>query len=94
MGIQKQQLSGTLSGDTEAAIARDTFEGILETMSMTKESISKASRHAIECAKYSLVGEVSLISVIFQYGKQATHFIFAYYGFFTFRKLMMKIIKD
>ena len=82
MGIQKQQLPGTL------------FEGMLETMSRTKESIGRASRHAIECAKYSLVGEVSLISVIFQYGQQAAHFVFAYCGFFTFGKLMMKIVKD
>ena len=56
-----------------------------------KESIGRASLHAIDCAKYSPVGEVSLISVIFQYGKQAAHFIFAYCGFFTFGKLMMKI---
>ena len=72
----------------------DTFEGMLETLSRTKESIGKASCHAIECEKYSLASEVILISVIFQYGKQAAHFIFAYFGFFTFRKLMMKIIKD
>ena len=52
-----------------------------------KESIGRESHHAIECEKYSLVGEVSLISVIFQYGKQATHFIFAYCGFFTFWKI-------
>ena len=35
--------------------------------------------------------EVSLISVIFQYDKQAAHFIFSYYGFFTFEKLMVKL---
>ena len=73
MGIQKQQLPGTLSGDTKAAISRYTFEGMLETLSRTKESIGIASRHAIDYAKYSLVGEVSLIYVIFQYGNQATH---------------------
>ena len=28
-------------------------------------------RLAIDCAKYSLAGELSLISVIFQYGKEA-----------------------
>ena len=37
---------------------------------MTKEGVGRASRHAIECEKYSLASEVSLISVIFQYGKQ------------------------
>ena len=67
---------------------------MLETLSKTKDCIGRASRHAIECEKYSLAGEVSLISVIFQYGKQATHFIFYYCGFFTFGKLMMKIVKD
>ena len=51
--------------DTEATIASDTFEGMLEMLSRTKESIGRASRHTIDCAKYSLAGEVSLISVIF-----------------------------
>ena len=50
-------------------ISRDTFEGMLDTFSRTKESIGRASHHAIDCAKYSIVGEVRLISVIFQYGK-------------------------
>ena len=66
---------------TEASIARETFEGILKTLSRAKEIIGKASCHAIDCAKYSLVVEVSLISVIFTYGKQAAHFIFSYCGF-------------
>ena len=48
-----------------------------------KECIGRESHHAIDCAKYSLIVEVSLISVVFQYGKQAAHFIFAYCGFFT-----------
>ena len=59
-----------------------------------EESIGRASRHGIDCAKYSLAGEVSLIYVIFHYGKQAAHFIFACCGFFTFGKLLMKTIKD
>ena len=62
---------------TEATIARNTFEGILKMLSRTKEIIGKASRHAIDCAKYSLVVEVSLISVIFQYlNKQLILFYF------------------
>ena len=64
--LEWKSVGGTLNGDTEAAIARDTFEGMLEMLSITKESIGKALRHAIDYAKYSLVGEVSLISVIFQ----------------------------
>ena len=70
---------------TEAAIARDTFEGILKTLSRTKEIIGRASRHAIDCANYSLVVEVSLISVIFQYGKEAAQFIFAYCDFYFWK---------
>ena len=91
---EQKLVGGTLSGDIEAAIARHTFEGILETLSRKNESIGRASRHAIDYAKYSLASEVSLISVIFPYGKQAGHFIFAYCGFLTFRKLIMKIVKD
>jgi len=55
---EQKSVGGTLSGDTEAAIARDTFEGMLETLSRTKESIGRASRHAIDCAKYGIAGEV------------------------------------
>ena len=63
---ERKLVGGTLSGDTEAAIARDTFEGMLETLSSTKEIIGRALRHAIDCENYSLAsGEVSLISVIF-----------------------------
>ena len=91
---EQKSVGGTLSGDTEATLSWDTFEGMLEMLSRTEESIGRASCHAIDCAKYSLDGEVSLISVIFQYGKQATHFIFAYCVFFTFGKLMMKIFSD
>ena len=81
MGIQKQQFPRTLSGDTKASISKDTFEGMLETLSRTEESIGNTLRHVIDCEKYSLVGEVSLISTIFKYGKQAAHFIFSYCGF-------------
>ena len=64
-------------------------------LSKTKESIGRASCHAIDCAKHILADEVSLISVIFQYGKQEAHFYFLLtVDFFTFGKLMMKIVKD
>ena len=62
---ERKLVGGTLSGDTEVAIATKTFEGMQERLSRMKESIGRASRHAIDCAKYSLAGEVSLISVIF-----------------------------
>ena len=63
--LEKKSVGGTLSGDTEAEIARDTFEGMLEMLSRTKESIGRTSRHAIDYAKYRLASEVSLISIIF-----------------------------
>ena len=62
---KRKSVGGTLSGDIEVAIARDNFEGMLETLSRMKESIGIASRHDIECEKYSLAGELSLIFVIF-----------------------------
>ncbi|KAG1359527.1 ENHANCER OF AG-4 protein 2-like [Cocos nucifera] len=49
---------GSLSGGTEAAVARDALEGMLETLSRTKESIGRATRHAIDCAKYGIAGEI------------------------------------
>ncbi|XP_057527878.1 ENHANCER OF AG-4 protein 2 isoform X3 [Amaranthus tricolor] len=48
----------TLSGGTEAAVARDAFEGMIETLSRTKESIGRATRLAIDCAKYGIANEV------------------------------------
>ena len=63
---ERKSVGGTLSGgDTEAAIVRDTFEGMLERLSRTEEIIGRAFRHAIDCEKYSLASEVSLISIIF-----------------------------
>ena len=90
----RKSVGETLSGDTEAAISRDTCERMLETLSRMKEINGRVLRHAVDCAKYSLAGEVRLISVIFQYGKQTSQFSFAYCGFFTFGKLMMIIVKD
>ncbi|XP_022861363.1 ENHANCER OF AG-4 protein 2-like [Olea europaea var. sylvestris] len=51
-------VGGSLSGGTEAAIARDSFEGMIETLSRTKESIGRATRLAIDCAKYGIANEV------------------------------------
>ncbi|XP_022982619.1 ENHANCER OF AG-4 protein 2-like [Cucurbita maxima] len=47
-----------LSGGTEAAVARDAFEGMIETLSRTKESIGRATRLAIDCARYGIANEV------------------------------------
>lgn len=53
-----QTAGGSLSGGTEAAVARDAFEGMIETLSRTKESIGRATRLAIDCAKYGIAYEV------------------------------------
>ncbi|XP_057773998.1 ENHANCER OF AG-4 protein 2-like [Salvia miltiorrhiza] len=53
-----QGTGSSLSGGTEAAVARDAFEGMIETLSRTKESIARATRLAIDCAKYGLANEV------------------------------------
>ncbi|KAL6856992.1 hypothetical protein ACP4OV_018374 [Aristida adscensionis] len=55
---KQTQTSGSLNGTTDAAIARDALEGMLETLSRTKDSIGRATRLAIECAKYGIAGEV------------------------------------
>lgn len=54
---------GSLSGGTEAAVARDAFEGMIETLSRTKESIGRATRLAIDCAKYGIANEVAIRSL-------------------------------
>ncbi|RRT85179.1 hypothetical protein BHE74_00028417 [Ensete ventricosum] len=55
-------LGGSLSGGTETAVARDALEGMIETLSRTKDSIGRATRLAIECAKYGIAGEVSFLA--------------------------------
>ncbi|KAL8122183.1 hypothetical protein AgCh_018793 [Apium graveolens] len=49
-----------LSGGTEAAIARDAFEGMIETLSRAKESIGHATRLAIDCAKNGIASETDM----------------------------------
>ncbi|KAL5223209.1 hypothetical protein ABZP36_027922 [Zizania latifolia] len=55
---KSRQSSDSLSGGTDAAIARDTLEGMIETLSRTKDSIGRATRHAIECSKYGIAAEI------------------------------------
>ncbi|XP_048598446.1 protein HUA2-LIKE 1 isoform X1 [Brassica napus] len=58
---ERRVTSGHMSvGDavTEAAISRDAFEGMIETLSRTKESIGRATRQAIQCAKHGIASEV------------------------------------
>lgn len=67
VGSGQRTVGGSLSGGTEAAIARDAFEGMIETLSRTKESIGRATRLAIDCAKYGIANEVGffVISLLF-----------------------------
>lgn len=58
VGSVQRAPGGSLSGGTEAAVARDAFEGMIETLSRTKESIGRATRLAIDCAKYGIANEV------------------------------------
>ncbi|WVZ95604.1 hypothetical protein U9M48_041343 [Paspalum notatum var. saurae] len=55
---KSRQASGSPSGGTDAVIARDALEGMIETLSRTKDSIGRATRHAIECSKYGIAGEI------------------------------------
>ncbi|XP_042448164.1 ENHANCER OF AG-4 protein 2-like [Zingiber officinale] len=49
---------GSLSCGIEAAVARDAFEGMIETLSRTKDSIGRATRLAIDCAKFGIASEI------------------------------------
>ena len=51
---EQKLVGGTLRGDTEATIARDTFEGILEVLSRMKESIGRVPDHR-NCKTFNLV---------------------------------------
>ncbi|PNY14295.1 enhancer of AG-4 protein 2-like, partial [Trifolium pratense] len=62
VGSVQRGPGGSLSGDTEAAVARDAFEGMIETLSRTKESIGRATRLAIDCAKYGIANERARLS--------------------------------
>lgn len=60
---KSRQASGSPGGGTDAAIARDALEGMIETLSRTKDSIGRATRLAIECSKYGIAGEVLSLSL-------------------------------
>ncbi|KAK1318759.1 HUA2-like protein 2 [Acorus calamus] len=53
----RQNLDKFASRD-EANVARKSFEAMLCVLSRTKESIGRATRLAIDCAKYGIAGEV------------------------------------
>ena len=51
---------------TEALVARDTFEGMLETLSRAKDSIARATRHALDCAKFGITEQVMWLVYLWQ----------------------------
>lgn len=57
---ERSGLSAEAAIDTEATIARDTFVGMLETVSRTKDSIGRTTRQAMDCAKHGIAEQVSL----------------------------------
>nr|CAD1833595.1 unnamed protein product [Ananas comosus var. bracteatus] len=60
-----QRNSHKFSVQTEANAARKAFEALLCTLTRTKESIGRATRLAIECAKHGIAGEV--MDIILEY---------------------------
>ena len=55
---EKDEQINLSSDDNDAAVARDAFEAMVETLSRTKESIRRATHQAIECAKLNMASEV------------------------------------
>ncbi|GAB2233583.1 hypothetical protein Droror1_Dr00002809 [Drosera rotundifolia] len=49
---------GLVNGFTDAVVNRDAFVGMIETLSRTKESIGRATRLALDCAKHGIANEV------------------------------------
>lgn len=47
-----------LAGHSEAHSSRRAFEACVGTLTRTKESISRATRLALDCAKHGIAGEV------------------------------------
>ncbi|MQL89869.1 hypothetical protein Taro_022453 [Colocasia esculenta] len=58
--VHKQKSLNKTMGHAEVTAARKSFEILLSSLSRTKESIGRATRVAIDCAKYGIAGEVLL----------------------------------
>ncbi|XP_072974602.1 protein HUA2-LIKE 3-like [Typha angustifolia] len=70
-GLRQKGLT-KLAGHAEANAARKAFEALLCTLSRTKESIGRATRLAIECAKYGIAGEV--VDILLENVERETNF--------------------
>lgn len=78
------RLKGTnKSTHPEASAARKTFEALLCTLSRTKESIGRATRLAIDCAKYGMAREVWSIFFFFIFNSMIFFFTWLSYKYFN-----------
>ena len=68
-----------LAGHHEANSARRAFEAFVGTLTRTKESISRATRLALDCAKHGIAGEVRPCE-LFTLISEACCFIVVYLG--------------
>lgn len=62
---QRPKCSGKSSKHAEAHAALSYFEAMLGTLTRAKESISRATRIAIDCAKFGVSSKVSLPCLVF-----------------------------
>jgi hypothetical protein len=94
VGSGHRAVGGSLSSGTEAAMARDAFEGMIETLSRTKESIGRATRLAFDCAKYGIANEVcfTVISRTFKLLIAYMIFCLLFYSKYMGIKLPYKLI--
>lgn len=56
--LQQPNVLNKLAGRTGANSSRRAFEAFVGTLTRTKESISRATRLALDCAKHGIAGEV------------------------------------
>jgi hypothetical protein len=68
-----------LAGRHEANSSRRAFEAFVGTLTRTKESISRATRLALDCAKHGIAGEVRPCE-LFTLILEACCFIVVYLG--------------
>ncbi|KAL9265204.1 ENHANCER OF AG-4 protein 2-like protein [Drosera capensis] len=56
-GLTLEAGGGLVNGVTDVVVNRDAFVGMIETLSRTKESIGRATRLALDCAKHGIANE-------------------------------------
>eukprot|EP00268_Persea_americana_P046940 TRINITY_DN4856_c0_g1_i5.p1 TRINITY_DN4856_c0_g1~~TRINITY_DN4856_c0_g1_i5.p1 ORF type:complete len:1289 (+),score=321.23 TRINITY_DN4856_c0_g1_i5:403-4269(+) len=58
ISTERQKFLGKWNDTPEANAVWKSFKAVLETLSRTKDSIGRATRVAMDCAKYGIAGEV------------------------------------